>query len=146
MSTSSPILVASAVVLHGNSILLVRRQTNVHPAWSRTWCTPGGRVEPRETPAEAAERELLEETGLERAAHMDPPELLFEYEYHEPAHVQIAHFDLTGAHLTQRRISFQLTECIGACWWTREEAQMLALNTGMIELIHHLRRIGRFGQ
>lgn len=42
-------------------VLLVLRG---HEPQSGRWSIPGGRVEPGETPAEAAAREVLEETGL----------------------------------------------------------------------------------
>jgi ADP-ribose pyrophosphatase YjhB (NUDIX family) len=41
-------------------ILLVRLSYD-----QRQWALPGGRIEPRESPAEAAVREAREETGLE---------------------------------------------------------------------------------
>lgn len=49
---------ASAAVLDGERLLLTRRSDNGE------WCMPGGGIEPGERPAEAAEREVLEETGL----------------------------------------------------------------------------------
>ena len=50
----------AAVVLSGNRILLIRYS----PAVRDGYFIPGGSVEPRETPAVAAVRELKEETGL----------------------------------------------------------------------------------
>jgi 8-oxo-dGTP pyrophosphatase MutT (NUDIX family) len=49
---------AAAAVLNGDRLLLTRRTDNGE------WRLPGGGVEPGERPAEAAERETLEETGL----------------------------------------------------------------------------------
>jgi 8-oxo-dGTP pyrophosphatase MutT (NUDIX family) len=49
---------AAAAVMDGDRLLLTKRTDNDE------WCMPGGAVEPGERPAEAAERETLEETGL----------------------------------------------------------------------------------
>lgn len=49
---------ASAAVLDGDRLLLTRRSDNGE------WCMPGGGIDPGERPAEAAEREVREETGL----------------------------------------------------------------------------------
>jgi 8-oxo-dGTP pyrophosphatase MutT (NUDIX family) len=49
---------ASAAVLDGERLLLTKRSDNGE------WCMPGGGIDPGERPAEAAEREVLEETGL----------------------------------------------------------------------------------
>ena len=49
---------AAAAVLVGERLLLTKRTDNGE------WCLPGGAIEPGERPAEAAERETLEETGL----------------------------------------------------------------------------------
>ena len=55
---------ALAVVVEAGHVLLVRRS---NPPDAGLWGYPGGRVEPGETPAEAALRELREETGVEAA-------------------------------------------------------------------------------
>jgi 8-oxo-dGTP pyrophosphatase MutT (NUDIX family) len=44
--------------MDGDRLLLTKRTDNGE------WCLPGGAIEPGERPAEAAERETLEETGL----------------------------------------------------------------------------------
>ena len=49
---------ATAAVLDGQRLLLTKRSDNGE------WCLPGGGIDPGERPAEAAEREDLEETGL----------------------------------------------------------------------------------
>jgi ADP-ribose pyrophosphatase YjhB (NUDIX family) len=54
--------VAGAVVLRQDgAVLLVRRG---RPPAAGTWSLPGGRIEPGESPSEAAVREVREETGL----------------------------------------------------------------------------------
>jgi 8-oxo-dGTP pyrophosphatase MutT (NUDIX family) len=49
---------AAAAVMDGDRLLLTRRTDNGE------WCLPGGAIEAGERPAEAAERETYEETGL----------------------------------------------------------------------------------
>src|ERR671917_1085863 len=51
-----------AVVARGRSLLLVRHEKSGRDPY---WVLPGGRLEPGETIPECAERELMEETGLE---------------------------------------------------------------------------------
>ncbi len=53
-----------AVIVQDDTLLLVQR---AHDPAAGRWAVPGGRVEPGETLAGAARREVLEETGLEVA-------------------------------------------------------------------------------
>jgi mutator protein MutT len=56
------VVCAGAVIRDDDGrLLLIRRG---QPPAIGTWTLPGGRVEPGETPAEAARREVAEETGL----------------------------------------------------------------------------------
>ena len=58
---SKPTVAVGAVVFHQHRVLLVKRKK----APSRgIWAIPGGRVELGETLQQAAEREILEETGV----------------------------------------------------------------------------------
>jgi 8-oxo-dGTP diphosphatase len=57
----TPIVVAAAVIERDGSFLLTRRLKGTH--LEGTWEFPGGKCEPRETPAACLVREILEELG-----------------------------------------------------------------------------------
>jgi 8-oxo-dGTP diphosphatase len=59
-STNRPVLAASAACFREGRLLLVRR---ANPP--QLWTLPGGRIELGESAADAARRELFEETGVE---------------------------------------------------------------------------------
>ena len=59
---SGPELCVGAVVVRDDAILLIKRCS---PPGQGLWSVPGGRVQRGETLAEAARRELREETGLD---------------------------------------------------------------------------------
>jgi 8-oxo-dGTP diphosphatase len=59
------ILVAAAVVLHGDRVLLTRRAEGQHLAG--LWEFPGGKLEDGESPEDAVVRECREECGIEVA-------------------------------------------------------------------------------
>lgn len=58
-SINRPILAASAACFRDGKLLIARRAKPPH-----LWSLPGGRVELGETAADAARRELMEETGV----------------------------------------------------------------------------------
>lgn len=111
-------------------ILLTRREDN------NRWCLPGGGMDPGESAAEACERELLEETGLEvRVTKLigvyTTPDLLMEYP--DGNRIQPVAFsfeaEITGGELG---LSDEVTE-FG--WYTLAEIE------GMDILEHHIPRI-----
>ena len=61
MPRTLPIAAALAVVVRGERLLLVRRSNRPDAG---KWGFPGGKIEPGETIAAAALRELAEETGV----------------------------------------------------------------------------------
>lgn len=52
---------ASVALIHKDKVLLIQRNRKPYLGM---WSLPGGRLEPGETPEQAAQREVLEETGL----------------------------------------------------------------------------------
>lgn len=63
-----PAKVACVAIILQNSqgeILLQQRQDSPEVPFAGLWTLPGGRVEPDEGPAQAAQRELTEETDLQ---------------------------------------------------------------------------------
>ncbi|MBI2353668.1 MAG: CoA pyrophosphatase [Deltaproteobacteria bacterium] len=50
---------------HGMEMLFIERATHERDPWSGNLAFPGGKVEPGEEPRQAAERETVEEIGLE---------------------------------------------------------------------------------
>lgn len=61
MTVEAQRAVAAAVVVRGERVLLVRRRV---AEGALSWQFPAGKIEPEETPEEAAARETEEETGL----------------------------------------------------------------------------------
>lgn len=61
MAEKTPINCVGVICFRGEDVLLIRRGK---PPRKGDWSLPGGRIEPGESEAEAALRELMEETGV----------------------------------------------------------------------------------
>jgi 8-oxo-dGTP diphosphatase len=62
MDRNYPTRAVSVALRDGDAFLLIKR---ARPPAKGLYAFPGGRVDPGETPSEAAAREVMEETGLE---------------------------------------------------------------------------------
>ena len=71
--------IAIAVVEHLGRLLIGRRASDAPLAG--LWEFPGGKVEPGETPQQAAVRECLEETGLDVEVGEPYPAVTHDYEH-----------------------------------------------------------------
>jgi len=98
---------AGVVVVHGESVLLVRQYRLLINGLS--WEIPGGKVDEGETPEAAAVRECLEETGIRC---MNPRPLLFYHvsldTNHNPTHLFYSTDVLAGSDprsIHQREVS-----------------------------------------
>ena len=75
--TEGRVDVALAVPVREGRVMVARRSAGLHLAGS--WEFPGGKIHDHETPAEAAQRELAEETGL--GAHVLEPLVVVVHDY-----------------------------------------------------------------
>lgn len=123
------------VVGPSGRVLLVRT-----PKWRHRWGVPGGKIEYGERMAEAARREVREETGLElRELHWAPVQEAVESpEFQRPAHFVLLNFvarsDAEAVTLNE--------EAEAHAWVGTEEALAMALNTPTRVLVEHYRRHG----
>ena len=90
-----PTPIAVAVVEHQGKFLIGRRPEGV--ALAGLWEFPGGKVQPSETPADAARRECLEETGLDVVVGAAYPEVVQQYD-HDRVHLHFFDCSLVDAH------------------------------------------------
>lgn len=114
----------SAHVFDPDGRLLLVQQTD-----SGVWSTPGGTIEPDETPADAVVREAWEETGLlvtprRVSGVFGGPQFVVQYPNGDEAQYVIVAFDLEVVSGTLRAST---EETMAAKYWSEAEASRLPL-------------------
>ncbi len=103
-----PMPAALAVIRHGPYLLLVLNR------FRQLWELPGGRIEPDETPLQAAVRELHEESGL----HIPALTLAGYARFRLVTPLRDEYAAIYTGHVTTRHDDFTPTEEIDAIrWW-----------------------------
>lgn len=107
-------------------VLLFRGIDSTRPNATPWWFTPGGGLEPGETPRDAALREVLEETGIRLPSVIGPVfdretdftfegEPLHQYEQFFIAHVHGVEIDSSGWSELEKRTMLE------SRWWSLDE-------------------------
>jgi len=124
----APTVCAGAVIRDSEGrLLLVRRG---RPPSAGLWSVPGGRVEAGETPAQAAVREVREETGLD----VEVGELLATVEIGDYLVHDFA-ADVVGGRLRAG------DDAIDARWCSFDEAALLPLTPGLLDQVRRMLRM-----
>lgn len=119
-----PVVGVGAVVFKNNAVLLVKRK---NPPCQDEWAIPGGKVQTGETLQQAAEREILEETGIVIKAK----ESIYTFDLIERDENENILFHYVIIDLDANYLSGELQandDAIDAKWITNEEARTIAIN------------------
>ncbi|WP_338022073.1 NUDIX hydrolase [Allorhizobium sonneratiae] len=126
---------ASAIVIHENRLLLVRR---ARPPAADLYAFPGGKVERGETPDMAALRELKEETGLDGLS----AELFAEYDLPpEPGGPPEHHFFLSVFCVDVRgdpQTACASSDAAGLGWFSLKELNDLPVPPSVSDCVERL--------
>lgn len=114
--------VVGCVLEHEGTFLLLHRHD--HKPQGNTWCLPGGKAEPDETPEYAVAREVFEETGYRASPDqfIQSHELLVTHDGYDFVYHVFGH-QLSEAHTVEVEKSAHK----GYRWVTLEEALSLPL-------------------
>ncbi len=136
---AQPVVAVGAVVFKGENVLLVKRR---HPPNQGLWAIPGGTVELGETLQQAAEREILEETGI--IVEAGPPVHIFDVIKRDPDDGVRYHYviaDVMARYV--RGDPVPRDDAADARWISAAELPELAVSTTTRELLENTLGFGR---
>ena len=134
-----PQVAVGAIVVKDDRVLLVKRSK---PPGEGLWAIPGGRVELGETLQQAAEREIMEETGLTIQAK-DP---VYTFEIIEPEGTERPRFHYVIVDFAAEYVNGALTpsdDASEARWVSSQELKRLPVSQTTTEV---LKNVVHFGQ
>ena len=120
-----------AVVFHDHKVLLVKRG---NPPCQDEWAIPGGKIKPGESLQQAAEREILEETGVTIKA--GEPIYAFDLIDQDSKGNILFHYvivDLMGLYLNGKLEA--ASDASAAGWFSQTELASLTLNKTTRQLL-----------
>jgi len=133
-----PLVAVGAVVFKEDKVLLVLR---AKPPAENRWTIPGGSVELGETLQEAAEREILEETGLTIQA--GKPVYTFDVIERDPKGKILFHYVIVD--LAADYVSGELKpgdDANDVCWASFGDVKTLTVSTATRKLLKQCYRYG----
>jgi ADP-ribose pyrophosphatase len=129
-----PRVAVGAVVIHNNCVLLVKRGK---PPAEREWAIPGGNVNLGETLRQAAEREILEETGVT----IEAKDMIYTFEsiHKDPAGKIVFHYvilDYLSDYISGNPVPHD--DAMDARWVSPEDASSLKTNSSTRILLERI--------
>jgi ADP-ribose pyrophosphatase len=126
-----PVVSVGAVVFKNNAVLLVKRK---NPPCQDEWAIPGGKVQTGETLQQAAEREILEETGITILAK----DSIYTFDLIESDENNNILFHYVIIDLEADYLSGNIQasdDALEACWASNDDARNMNINNSTRELL-----------